>query len=164
MELKHKVFAYITSGSRLLVFDHAHHPEAGTQVPAGTRFEEELPEDAVLREAEEETGLSGLRVAGFLGEVDHLVPERNQLHRRRFYHLVCLSSEIEGWQHHERFPSDGTTEPILFELFWVDMPNGVPVLAPGHDAMLGKLMESMGLEAQPEDALGSENARPLQDD
>ena len=143
--LKHKVFAYITNGRRLLVFDHPHHPEAGTQVPAGTRPEDEAPECAVLREAAEETGLSGLHLVRFLGEVDHPVPALGQLHRRRFYHLLCTGSPAERWQHNERDPSTGEPEPILFELYWVDMPDGVPDLAPGHGALLGALRDEMGL-------------------
>lgn len=143
MELKHKVFAYITHRDRLLVFDHPLHPEAGTQVPAGTREEEEPPEAAVLREAQEETGLENLTVLRFLGEADFPVPDRGQLHRRRFYHLRCPDPSPERWQHYERFPSDGTAEPILFELYWVNLFGGVPPLAPGHDAMLEELVKQM---------------------
>lgn len=65
---KRKVFAYITSGNRLLVFWHPDAPEAGTQVPAGTVEPGERPEAAVLREAFEETSLPGLELAGLLGE------------------------------------------------------------------------------------------------
>jgi len=45
MELKHKVFAYVTSGQRLPVFDHPRCPEAETQAPAGTRQHDEPPEE-----------------------------------------------------------------------------------------------------------------------
>jgi len=142
--LTHKVFAYVTHGRRLLVLDHPDSPEAGTQLPAGTRREDEPPEEAVLREAAEETGLEGLRVAAFLGEVDHPVPEWGQSHRRRFHHLTCEGEPPERWRHWERLPSDGTTEPILFELYWADLPHGVPPLAPGHDALLPRLVARMG--------------------
>ncbi|MCI0690634.1 NUDIX hydrolase [candidate division KSB1 bacterium] len=54
--LKHKVFAYITHGHRLLVFRHADFPKAGIQVPAGTIQPNERPDEAVLREVYEETG------------------------------------------------------------------------------------------------------------
>ena len=57
MDLVHKVFAYITHGTRLLVFDHVDFPEDAPQVPAGTRPDDEDPEAAVLREAWEETGI-----------------------------------------------------------------------------------------------------------
>jgi 8-oxo-dGTP diphosphatase len=147
MELKHKVFAYITHGDRLLVFDHPQHPQVATQVPSGTREETETPEVAVLREAEEETGLSGLTLQGFLGEVDFSVPERCEIHRRRFYHLTCKEAPADRWQHYEELPSDGTTEPILFELYWVSLPDGIPALPHGHDALLAALFDRMNLNA-----------------
>jgi 8-oxo-dGTP pyrophosphatase MutT (NUDIX family) len=62
-----KVVAYITQGDKLLVFSHPHHPGAGIQVPAGTIKAGEAPEEAVLREAYEETGLDKLKLRAFLG-------------------------------------------------------------------------------------------------
>ena len=59
-------YAYITKGSRLLLFTHPEAPEAGIQVPAGTIEAGERPEDAAMREAREETGLAGLRFERFL--------------------------------------------------------------------------------------------------
>jgi 8-oxo-dGTP pyrophosphatase MutT (NUDIX family) len=58
-----KVTAFITrpalTGMDLLLF---HHPSAGIQFPAGTVEEGEAPQAASLREAEEESGLQGLRL------------------------------------------------------------------------------------------------------
>jgi 8-oxo-dGTP pyrophosphatase MutT (NUDIX family) len=141
IHLTHKVFAYITHHTRLLVFRHPHTPEAGIQVPAGTRGEDEPPEEAVLREAREETGLTHLRMNAFLGECDYPFPHRNQVARRRFYHLLCEEEPPLRWRHYERYPSEGGPEPILFELYWVDLPDSVPALTPGHDAMLPQLLE-----------------------
>ena len=141
LKLKHKVFAYVTRGTNLLVFDHPGHPEAGTQVPAGTRALTEDPVVAVMREAKEETGLDGLELRRFLGEDNFPVPERGELHRRRFYHLRCTGEAPSRWEHYEEHPSDGSTEPILFVLYWVDLRNGLPALAPGHGQMLSSLLE-----------------------
>ena len=58
-QVKYKVFAYITNRQWLLLFTHLNAPEAGIQVPAGTIEAGESPEEAVLREVFEETGLSG---------------------------------------------------------------------------------------------------------
>jgi 8-oxo-dGTP pyrophosphatase MutT (NUDIX family) len=56
-----KVYAYITSPEgQLLVFEHVDFPEAGVQVPGGTVEVGESVDAAVIREAEEETGLSDL--------------------------------------------------------------------------------------------------------
>jgi len=64
-----KVAAFITrkrdSGLELLLFEH---PHAGIQIPAGTVEPSESPEGAALREAVEETGLSGLTISQYLGE------------------------------------------------------------------------------------------------
>lgn len=64
MPLVKKVYAYITRGEQLLVFNHVDFPEAGIQVPGGTLEPDELPESAVLREALKETGLEGLQQIG----------------------------------------------------------------------------------------------------
>ena len=63
-----KVFAYITHQNRLLVFRHTDFPQAGIQVPAGTVKTNEDLEAAVLREAQEETGLHDLAIKTYLGE------------------------------------------------------------------------------------------------
>jgi 8-oxo-dGTP pyrophosphatase MutT (NUDIX family) len=66
-----KVTAFIlrhtTSTPDLLLFEH---PSAGIQVPAGTVEEGEDPQTAAMREAGEESGLSGLVPEGFLGSVE----------------------------------------------------------------------------------------------
>ena len=86
--IKRKAFAYITSGStsghRLLVFSHPLSPEAGIQVPAGTMDDGETPEEAVLREAGEETGLPDLKIVRMLGRqmFDARPFGRNELHDR----------------------------------------------------------------------------------
>ena len=71
-----KVTAFITrhgpDGLELLLFQH---PNAGIQIPAGTGEPGETPEQAVLREAWEETGVEGLEIQTFLGVQDELRPE-----------------------------------------------------------------------------------------
>ena len=145
MELVHKVFAYITHGHRLLVFDHVDFPDDLPQVPAGTRARGEDPETAVLREAYEETGLTDLRLASFLGEIDFQYADDAPVARRRFYHLCCHETPPERWRHAEEHPSDGSPAPIWFEHYWIDLPDGVPVLFPGHDAFLDLLLSRMRL-------------------
>jgi 8-oxo-dGTP pyrophosphatase MutT (NUDIX family) len=73
-----KVTAIVTrqtaQGRELLLFEH---PFAGIQFPAGTVEEGESPEVAAQREAAEETGLSGLILAGFLGQRAEQWPEHH---------------------------------------------------------------------------------------
>jgi len=64
--------------------------------------------------------------------------ERDLLRRGRFYHLIGVGQPPDRWRHFEDEPSDGS-EPILFELYWVDVLNSVPNLASGHDAMFDAL-------------------------
>ncbi|HJO81935.1 MAG: NUDIX domain-containing protein [SAR202 cluster bacterium] len=124
-----KAVAYITHGDRLLVFSHVGMPEAGIQVPAGTIEPGELPEDAVLREAWEETGLATLCVRSFLGvpELDVTPFGRDEIYRRHYFHLELTGAASESWIHFEQDPSDGGP-PVEFELFWAPLDN-VPELA-----------------------------------
>src|ERR1043166_7435805 len=91
-----KAFAYITRGNRLLLFTHPNNPEAGIQVPAGTMKDGEMPEEAVMREAEEESGLTGLTLVSLLGvrSFDRR-PAIDQIDERHFFHLRCDSEVSE---------------------------------------------------------------------
>lgn len=141
MDIIEKVTAYITQGDRLLVFSHVHHPEAGIQVPAGTLGEGESPEDAILREVREETGLEKLEIARYLGEREsesHMAKPPVQ-ERRHYFHLICLEETPSNWRHAEMDPSDGSPGPIEFEFFWVRMLQGVPPLSGNLGAMLSEI-------------------------
>lgn len=143
--LKRKAFAYITHNDRLLIFSHPDFPEAGLQVPAGTLRDDERPEDGVLREAVEETGLARLTLIGFLGERTRDMSDfdLDQIHHRYFFHLRCESDPPERWRHFETDPSDGSAAPIAFDFFWVSLPDSVPELIAGHDDLLPELWQSL---------------------
>jgi 8-oxo-dGTP diphosphatase len=145
-QIKYKVFAYITNRQRLLLFRHVYAPEAGIQVPAGTLEAGELPEVGVLREALEETGLSGLTIDCFLGEqvrdMSEYVP--GEINHRYFYHLRCPGDPPDSWRHEERNPSTGPEPvPLIFEFFWVALPHRVPPLIADHDCMIPELMNRL---------------------
>jgi 8-oxo-dGTP pyrophosphatase MutT (NUDIX family) len=151
--LKHKVFAYITHGRRLLVFRHPESPEAGIQVPAGTVQPGEDLAAAVLREAAEETGRTDLVLVRFLGEqvrdrrdVDRDVG-RDEIHHRHFYHLRCTGDPPATWRHWETDPSDGSPGPIPFDFFWAPLPDGVPELIAGHGNLLPQLLAALEPDA-----------------
>ena len=137
-----KVVAYITQDNRLLVFRHPLHPEAGIQVPAGTIKAGESPHDAVLREAQEETGLGQLELRAFLGMEEHdlAVFGVPKVQQRHFYHLEYRGDAPPTWQHYETDPSEGEEEQTLFEFFWAVLPDGVPELHAGQDALLPALL------------------------
>ena len=144
----HKVFAYITHRDRLLVFRHTDFPEAGVQVPAGTVLKDEELEAAVLREAEEETGLHDLSIKAYLGDQIRNMADvgKDEIHHRHFYHLLCGGDPPEEWLHDETSPSDGGISPIHFEFFWAEMPDQVPELIADHGIMLPQLEERMRFE------------------
>lgn len=146
--LKHKVFAYITHGHRLLVFRHADFPQAGIQVPAGTVQPNEHPDEAVLREVCEETGLSDFAEVYLLGEQirDMRDFNRDEIHQRYFYHLQYAGDPPTAWRHDET--SGGTAAPIVFEFFWANLPNEVPKLIADHDKFLPALLKRLSIEQE----------------
>lgn len=123
-----KVVCYVTRGEDLLVFRHRYQPEAGVQVPAGTIEPGEDPEVAALREAEEETGLSGFCVLRKLGEYTHRYAGRPEDHRRHVFHLEAPEGAPERWQHFAE-------NAYWFVFEWVPL-RAVPVLAASQGDLL----------------------------
>lgn len=121
MNYRNRVFTYITNQDRLLVFDHVDFPEVGTQIPGGTIEPGEQPEAAAIREAREETGLHDFTVSSLIArETVDLNPfGKDEIINGWFYHLQCQESLHERWQETELTPGDGSSEPILFELYWM---------------------------------------------
>lgn len=117
-----KVLAYITHAGRLLVFRQPHAPEQGTQVPGGSVEPAETFEVAALREAREETGLTGLSFAAYLGSaVYELQVDPGPSHLRHFVHLTCEGSPAENWREVEG-PSATRSETTLRDLWWQPLP------------------------------------------
>jgi len=137
-----KVTAYITCSGSILVFRHVDFPEAGIQVPSGTAEEGEDLNEAVLREAEEESGLSDLRLVSYLGKTSYVFDPAGKgaaRIQRHYFHLSWPGPITKaGWQHWEASPSEGEEDQILFELYWVDR-SGIPELTGELGLMLDKL-------------------------
>jgi 8-oxo-dGTP diphosphatase len=146
MKVVAKAFAYITHGDRLLVFNHADFPEAGLQVPAGTIRAGETPEAAVLREAEEETGLCAFERVMFLGlvEFDARPFGKDEIHRRHFFHLSAQPPLLEEWRHYEREPDDAAGPAIAFDFVWLSLSDAAARLAPGHANYIPSLATRLG--------------------
>ena len=148
--LKRKAFAYITSGRCVLLLAHPDHPDAGIQVPAGTVRAGEAVLDAAVREAREETGLTGLEVMGVLGEhtFDMRPFGRNEMHHRTFAHLVCREATPESWEHWEGDPEGRPGEKIRFQLYWVSLDEPLPELVAGHAAAIPALRRLLAGRSQ----------------
>lgn len=140
---KEKVVAYITCADRLLFFHQPAFPEAGVQVPAGTMEAGENPREAVLREAQEETGLSDLQWVATLGQRDDVLENKHgeeMLLRRHFFHLRANGNPPQRWQHWEMTPSGGAEGPILFELWWAPLDRVRMLLDDWFAAFLDKVV------------------------
>jgi len=138
-----KALAYITHHNKLLVFEHPLSPEAGIQVPAGTVKSGESPEDAMMREAQEETGLSIFKRGAFLGDYLKDMSEfgKQETHHRFFYHLTCTQEPPETWRYGEYDPSETDADYIPFDFYWVDLLDDVPNLAGEQGKMINKLLD-----------------------
>lgn len=101
MKSVNKVVAYITrhgeNGMELLVFYHRGMPQAGLQVPAGTIEPHESSDQAVLREAEEETGLKELLISRELGNFDHHPADKTETHHRSYFELKSDNCTLTAW-------------------------------------------------------------------
>jgi 8-oxo-dGTP pyrophosphatase MutT (NUDIX family) len=139
--VKDKVLVYVVRDGRLLVFRHTDYSyeEVGIQVPAGSIRAGESPEDAALREASEETGLTQFKIVKKLGEAEYdISPYRFEIQHRHVFHLELLEEAPERWASQE--DHDGQGEPTHFECFWIPL-DAAHILQSGQGALLGRLYE-----------------------
>ena len=137
--IKDKVLCYVVRDGRLLVLRHTDHSyeEVGIQVPAGSVRPDETPEEAALREAREETGLSDLKIVRKLGETTYdISPYRYEIQHRHVFHMELAEETPERWTSQE--DHDGEQEPTRFECFWIPL-QAAHILQSGQGALLGAL-------------------------
>jgi putative (di)nucleoside polyphosphate hydrolase len=129
-----KAYAYITrkrDGHReLLVFEHARQ-DAGVQVPRGTVEPGEDPAEAVVREVEEETGVTDIERVERLGRDEWPHRSKPKVYVRHFYHLP-VREERDRWRH--RVFGGGEDHGLVYECYWV-RPEEVDLL-PDMDAFI----------------------------
>ena len=139
-----KVVGYVVCEGRLLVFTHDDVPLeiGGVQVPAGTIEPGESPEDAVVREVFEETGL-GTRIVHALGvERFDVWPAKPEVHERHFFQLAPVDDAVPvRWSGGDQSPSDGGT-PQRWACWWTPLEHA-HVLCAGFGARLGELRLSI---------------------
>ncbi|WP_155858859.1 NUDIX hydrolase [Candidatus Blastococcus massiliensis] len=128
--------AFVTDpAGRLLVFDHVDQ-EAGTQVPGGGIHVGESPEDAVLREVAEESGLVDTVVVRKLGEAWNRsepgnVPPGLEEHVVHAFHLrLDDPPRQERWEWEER--SGGDVVQHRFAFRWISLEAAAGALWPAQ--------------------------------
>jgi ADP-ribose pyrophosphatase YjhB (NUDIX family) len=123
--MRQKVMAYVVretpAGRELLVFQHRDFPDAGVQVPAGTVEPGEAVEAAVLREVQEETGLSPAQVTLVRKLAEAHEPHLDQ--QRHVFHLAPAAALPAHWSHTVR--GSGEDAGMVFEVEWVALQPGL---------------------------------------
>ena len=122
MSLIEKACACVVQRDRVLVFRHPH-ATGGVQLPKGTIEPGESPENAVIRELAEESGLhlsaSPKLIAEmkFTGAVNKVFPERLPTQQRWFiFRFDAVEALPERWTH----TATGSPEEhgLEFDYFW----------------------------------------------
>jgi 8-oxo-dGTP pyrophosphatase MutT (NUDIX family) len=106
----------------------------------------EEPDEAVLREAFEETGLVELRLVSHLASDEWVISSKTDeevRYLRHFYHLICEQDVPDSWLHDELDPSEGPPGPITFEIFWLPVAEAAASLHPYYVASLDELSGSL---------------------
>lgn len=141
-----KVFAYIIHKNKLLVFKHPDHADAGIQVPAGTVEENESLENAVIREASEETGLNNFKIEEYLGNSVYYEKEKDETHDRYYFLLSCTDKNINRneWIHGEKnelhfTEIDKQYGMVRFSFYWLNIFDAQLHLHHGHGEKLNKI-------------------------
>ena len=127
--------AYLTDPlGRLLVFDHLEIPVAGTQVPAGGIHNGESPEDAVVRELVEESGIDCASLVRKLGETWYMaepgnVPPGLEEQIQHAFHLRLQEPTPDAeWEWEEKSGGDVVEHRFVFR--WVSLNDARELLWP----------------------------------
>jgi ADP-ribose pyrophosphatase YjhB (NUDIX family) len=134
-----RVAAYVIRSSphpELLIFQVVGDEEAGLQIPAGGVDPGETLHSAVVREVDEETGLTGLTVLDELTTDSAPHPRTGRPRLTTFFHLRAPEGTPNAWTH--RVHGDGNDAGQLFACRFAPLPLPHP-LADAQDAWLGAI-------------------------
>ena len=136
--MRRRVVAYVTRGRELLVFDHA-----GTlQVPAGRVDHDETLEEGLLREVEEETGVTGIEIVCELADASEFEslygPGRHESHA---FHAVSHADTPDLWTH--QVTGTGMDAVLAYPCRWVSLDGELPLLWGKPDPLAERLRASI---------------------
>jgi 8-oxo-dGTP pyrophosphatase MutT (NUDIX family) len=138
---RRRVVAYVTrdrDGEReLLVFEDPLHPHMGIQVPAGRLDPGEDLERGLLRELEEEAGLTNVRIARELPGFEEHYPSRYENHG---FEVVVEGDAPEEWDH--VVVGDGDDAGLTFHYRWVPIATDLHLFGRPHP-LLERLARSI---------------------
>jgi 8-oxo-dGTP diphosphatase len=141
---RQRVVAYVTRerGERteLLVFEDPDHPQMGVQVPAGRLDPGEELEAGLLRELEEESGLTAVHIVRELPAFEEHYPSRYENHG----FLVALDGDApDEWEH--VVVGAGDDAGFVFHYRWAPIEPGFRLFHLDHP-LLERLVESTARE------------------
>jgi 8-oxo-dGTP pyrophosphatase MutT (NUDIX family) len=117
---RRRVVAYVTrvrdGRTELLVFEDPEHPYIGVQVPAGRLDAGEGLEAGLLRELEEEAGLTNARIVQELPAFEDHYPSRYENHG---FHVVLEEEAPDEWEH--VVVGQGDDAGLAFHYRWVPL-------------------------------------------
>jgi 8-oxo-dGTP diphosphatase len=132
---RRRVVAYVTRDRseqrELLVFEDPLHPHVGTQVPAGRLDEGEDLESGLLRELEEEAGITNVRIVGELAGFEDHYPSRYENHA---FHVVLEGEERDEWEH--IVVGDGDDAGLTFHYQWLPITLGLRLFDRDHPRLV----------------------------
>ena len=135
--LRKRVVAYVTRGRELLVFDH----EGLTQLPAGRIDAHETLEEGLVREVEEETGLTGIRIVREVAGPSELATFFETGGRdNHAFHAVTDAETPREWEH--AVGGTGMDSRFVFRCRWVSVDDP-PLLWGKRDPFLERVRMSI---------------------
>jgi 8-oxo-dGTP pyrophosphatase MutT (NUDIX family) len=139
--VRKRVVGYVTRGRELLIFDHKDLRSAPTQVPAGRADAHETLEEALLREVEEETGVTAIEIVGLLADGTEFAELYGAgAHESHAFHAVAEPGGPDAWEH----PVTGTgmDSGLVYLCRWVPLDDR-PLVWGNRDPLAERLRVSI---------------------
>lgn len=136
--VRKRVVGYVTRGRHLLVFEHA----GVMQVPAGRVDPDETLEEGLVREVEEETGVTGIEIVSELADAAEFRrlygPGRHESHA---FHATADADTPDTWTH--EVTGSGMDNVLAYPCRWASLDGELPLLWGKPDPLAERLRLSI---------------------